>query len=408
MKPGSVLVDISIDQGGCFEDSRPTTHAEPTYLVHDSVFYCVANMPGAVPHTSTYALTNVTLPYAVELANRGWRDALRARPRARARPEHARGPADQRAGRRGARLRRGRPGATSLPERPRPSVTDYRQLSLWFDQLAGRSTPRAALHGDTTVDVAIVGAGLHRPLDGVLPARARPGLRIAVLEARDRRLRRVRTQRRLVLGAVSRSASRRWPPRPDATAAIAQYAAMRDTVARGRRVSPAREHIDADIAAGGTVVARAHSTRSCSAHATRRARRPSSDSTSTCSTPTRHAPGSTRPTCSAPPTRRTAPRCNRPSWSAGWPRSSSRAASTIYEQTRRQRVEPASCAPIAAACVRGHRRARDRGLHAAPARASPRLRAGLLADHRHRAAARLASGTRSGCASARPSATSGI
>ncbi len=78
MKPGSVLVDISIDQGGCFEDSRPTTHADPTYPVHNSVFYCVANMPGAVPHTSTYALTNVTLPYAVELANRGWRDALKA------------------------------------------------------------------------------------------------------------------------------------------------------------------------------------------------------------------------------------------------------------------------------------------------------------------------------------------
>src|ERR1700759_4138723 len=78
MKPGSVLVDISIDQGGCFEDSRPTTHADPTYKVHESVFYCVANMPGAVPHTSTYALTNVTLPYAVELANRGWRDALKA------------------------------------------------------------------------------------------------------------------------------------------------------------------------------------------------------------------------------------------------------------------------------------------------------------------------------------------
>jgi alanine dehydrogenase len=77
MKPGSVLVDISIDQGGCFEDSRPTTHADPTYRVHDSVFYCVANMPGAVPHTSTYALTNVTLPYAVELADKGWREALR-------------------------------------------------------------------------------------------------------------------------------------------------------------------------------------------------------------------------------------------------------------------------------------------------------------------------------------------
>jgi alanine dehydrogenase len=80
MKPGSVLVDISIDQGGCFEDSRPTTHAEPTYKVHGSVFYCVANMPGAVPHTSTYALTNVTLPYAVELANRGWREAVAADP----------------------------------------------------------------------------------------------------------------------------------------------------------------------------------------------------------------------------------------------------------------------------------------------------------------------------------------
>ncbi|HYI56772.1 MAG TPA: alanine dehydrogenase [Microlunatus sp.] len=80
MKPGSVLVDIAIDQGGCFEDSRPTTHAEPTYMVHNSVFYCVANMPGAVPHTSTYALTNVTLPYAVSLANRGWQAACKADP----------------------------------------------------------------------------------------------------------------------------------------------------------------------------------------------------------------------------------------------------------------------------------------------------------------------------------------
>ncbi|CAM3110136.1 Alanine dehydrogenase [Stackebrandtia soli] len=77
MKPGSVLVDIAIDQGGCFEDSHATTHADPVYSVHDSLFYCVANMPGAVPHTSTYALTNVTLPYALELANHGWRDALR-------------------------------------------------------------------------------------------------------------------------------------------------------------------------------------------------------------------------------------------------------------------------------------------------------------------------------------------
>ena len=77
-KPGSVLVDIAIDQGGCFEDSRPTTHSDPTFTVHGSLFYCVANMPGAVPVTSTYALTNATLPYARALAGRGWRDALRA------------------------------------------------------------------------------------------------------------------------------------------------------------------------------------------------------------------------------------------------------------------------------------------------------------------------------------------
>jgi len=77
MKPGSVLVDIAVDQGGCFEDTRPTTHADPTYEVHDSVFYCVANMPGAVPNTSTYALTNATMPYTVALANKGWQQACR-------------------------------------------------------------------------------------------------------------------------------------------------------------------------------------------------------------------------------------------------------------------------------------------------------------------------------------------
>jgi alanine dehydrogenase len=80
MKPGSVLVDIAIDQGGCFEGSRPTTHADPVYKVHESLFYCVANMPGAVPHTSTYALTNVTLQYALEIADKGWRQAMRADP----------------------------------------------------------------------------------------------------------------------------------------------------------------------------------------------------------------------------------------------------------------------------------------------------------------------------------------
>ena len=77
MKPGSVLVDIAIDQGGCFEDSHPTTHAEPTFTVHNSVFYCVANMPGAVPNTSTWALTNATLAYAVQLADKGWKRACR-------------------------------------------------------------------------------------------------------------------------------------------------------------------------------------------------------------------------------------------------------------------------------------------------------------------------------------------
>nr|WP_296773674.1 alanine dehydrogenase [Rhodococcus sp. (in: high G+C Gram-positive bacteria)] len=80
MKPGSVLVDIAIDQGGCFEDSVPTTHADPTYRVHESVFYCVANMPGAVPRTSTYALTNATLPYVVALADKGWEAACEADP----------------------------------------------------------------------------------------------------------------------------------------------------------------------------------------------------------------------------------------------------------------------------------------------------------------------------------------
>ena len=90
MKPGSVLVDIAVDQGGCFEDTHATTHADPTYAVHNSVFYCVANMPGAVPNTSTYALTNATLPYTVALANKGWAAGLPGRPLAGAGPEHPR------------------------------------------------------------------------------------------------------------------------------------------------------------------------------------------------------------------------------------------------------------------------------------------------------------------------------
>ena len=78
MKPGSVLVDIAVDQGGCFADTRPTTHADPTFTVHGSLFYCVANMPGAVANTSTFALTNATLPYIRSITNLGWKAALNA------------------------------------------------------------------------------------------------------------------------------------------------------------------------------------------------------------------------------------------------------------------------------------------------------------------------------------------
>jgi alanine dehydrogenase len=80
MKPGAVLVDIAIDQGGCFEDSRPTTHDDPTFTVHDTVFYCVANMPSAVPKTSTFALTNATMPYVLKLADHGWHSACQSDP----------------------------------------------------------------------------------------------------------------------------------------------------------------------------------------------------------------------------------------------------------------------------------------------------------------------------------------
>ena len=80
MKPGAVLVDIAIDQGGCFQDSRPTTHDHPTFTVHGTLFYCVANMPGSVPRTSTFALTNATMPYLLRLADDGWHAACRADP----------------------------------------------------------------------------------------------------------------------------------------------------------------------------------------------------------------------------------------------------------------------------------------------------------------------------------------
>ena len=77
MKKGTVMVDVAIDQGGCFETSHPTTHQDPIYIVDDIVHYCVANIPGAVARTSTFALTNATLPYALRLADKGWREACR-------------------------------------------------------------------------------------------------------------------------------------------------------------------------------------------------------------------------------------------------------------------------------------------------------------------------------------------
>jgi alanine dehydrogenase len=75
MREGTVIADVAIDQGGCFETSKPTTHADPVYVIDGVVHYCVANMPGAVPYTSTLALTNATLPYAIQLANKGWQQA---------------------------------------------------------------------------------------------------------------------------------------------------------------------------------------------------------------------------------------------------------------------------------------------------------------------------------------------
>jgi len=77
MRPGTVLVDVAVDQGGCFETTRPTTHQDPIYIIDEIIHYSVANMPGAVPHTSTLALTNVTLPYVIELANKGWKRACK-------------------------------------------------------------------------------------------------------------------------------------------------------------------------------------------------------------------------------------------------------------------------------------------------------------------------------------------
>ena len=103
MKPGAVIVDIAIDQGGCSETSRPTTHSDPTYVEEGVVHYCVTNMPGSVARTSTFALNNVTLPFTLMLADKGWQQALRDDPHLRAGLNVHEGKVYLRAGRRGAR-----------------------------------------------------------------------------------------------------------------------------------------------------------------------------------------------------------------------------------------------------------------------------------------------------------------
>ncbi len=112
MPPRAVIIDVAIDQGGCFETSRPTTHANPTYIVDDIVHYCVTNMPGAVGRTSTYALTNVTLPYALQLANKGAERAVRENAGAARGREHQSGQGDERRRRRDLRPRMRARGVT--------------------------------------------------------------------------------------------------------------------------------------------------------------------------------------------------------------------------------------------------------------------------------------------------------
>ena len=409
MKPGSVLVDISIDQGGCFEDSRPTTHAEPTFQVHDSVFYCVANMPGAVPHTSTYALTNVTLPYAVELANRGWRDALRSRPRARARPEHPRRPAHQRPGRRGARLRRRRPGRRARLSRRWHNRRRLPQLSLWFDQTAG-PLDAAAVAGrgaDRTVDVAIVGAGYTGLWTAYYLQAGRP-------DAADRDRRGARSPASARPDATAAGARRctrcrvaRWPPRPGTTRPSRSTARCATAVTEVGRVAAA-ESIDADIAtrrhghAGPLAAAagprprrgRARPTRSASAPALldaaeARARLAATDVLR------RHLHAALRgdPAGQAGP--RAGRRGRRP-----------RRADLRADPGARRRTAPgphrrtATCAPTSSS-------APPRVTPPTLRRQPPRGRPGLLADHRHRTARPTPCGTRSGCASGRRSATTG-
>ena len=116
MPPRAVIIDVAIDQGGCVETSRPTTHSQPTYIVDDVVHYCVTNMPGAVGRTSTYALTNVTLPYVLQLASKGFDRAVAENPALRRGRQHPPGQGDQ--PRRGGDVRLGVRGEVRLVRRP--------------------------------------------------------------------------------------------------------------------------------------------------------------------------------------------------------------------------------------------------------------------------------------------------
>ena len=138
MKPGAVIVDVAIDQGGCVETSRPTTHRQPTYIVDDVVHYCVTNMPGAVGRTSTYALCNVTLPYVLQLARNGWRTVAAADPGRRRGGQHRPGPGDQPGRRRDLR-----------PALQRPGRSGRRPPSERLEDARLRRPLRADRHADT-------------------------------------------------------------------------------------------------------------------------------------------------------------------------------------------------------------------------------------------------------------------
>ena len=182
MQPGAVVVDISIDQGGCFETSHVTTHSDPTYVVHDVVHYCVGNMPGAVPRTSTYALTNVTIPYAVEIATAGLEDAVRARPALGARRQRLRRARDERGRRRGAR----HADDTARLTRRRAGIAAGRRamgdtLAVWADRYLDHLTVERGLSPNT---LAAYRRDL-RPVRGLLRGSATCAIPNEVVDADD-------------------------------------------------------------------------------------------------------------------------------------------------------------------------------------------------------------------------------